>query len=294
MTWRRWIGFLLLCVWSSVGWITSEVLPPRMGVVAGQGLHFLLIGAVALGVAFCRGNGMGSPWTSGWVWIAGAGLGLIGVPFLLLEYVGGMVSGTLVVAGFSLVPVVVILAGGTMRLLVPALVGVAGILLVVPVSLPGSVRGYLGLGLVGIAVIVTGLSLSFMHRLLAGRDLVVSLGLISLVNGVLLGLVGVPTGGVELSWTLLGFEVVRGLLLDAPVIILLVWLVRDLEPHRVSARYLVAPLFTVVEGYLAMRPGWDWRMFVGVLLIGSGAAWLLRADSVEERVGLGLDRDGAR
>jgi hypothetical protein len=284
MTWRRWIGFLLLCVWSSVGWITSEVLPPRMGVVAGQGLHFLLIGAVALGVAFCRGNGMGSPWTSGWVWIAGAGLGLIGVPFLLLEYVGGMVSGTLVV----------ILAGGTMRLLVPALVGVAGILLVVPVSLPGSVRGYLGLGLVGIAVIVTGLSLSFMHRLLAGRDLVVSLGLISLVNGVLLGLVGVPTGGVELSWTLLGFEVVRGLLLDAPVIILLVWLVRDLEPHRVSARYLVAPLFTVVEGYLAMRPGWDWRMFVGVLLIGSGAAWLLRADSVEERVGLGLDRDGAR
>jgi hypothetical protein len=125
MTWRRWIGFLLLCVWSSVGWITSEVLPPRMGVVAGQGLHFLLIGAVALGVAFCRGNGMGSPWTSGWVWIAGAGLGLIGVPFLLLEYVGGMVSGTLVVAGFSLVPVVVILAGGTMRLLVPALVGVA-------------------------------------------------------------------------------------------------------------------------------------------------------------------------
>ena len=37
-------------------------------------------------------------------------------------------------------------------------------------------------------------------------------------------------------------------------VVLFLWLVGAVEPHRVAARYLVAPLLTVIEGYVLLRP----------------------------------------
>ena len=84
-------------------------------------------------------------------------------------------------------------------------------------------------------------------------------------------------------------EVLRGAVFDLPEIWLLVWLMREVPPARLSARFLLAPLVTVLERYTAARVGLDWRQIVAAALICAGAAMLLFRDEPEEIPGLRLE-----
>ena len=81
-------------------------------------------------------------------------------------------------------------------------------------------------------------------------------------------------------------EAARCLLVDGPVLLLTVWLLREMTPVRFAARYLVVPLVTIVEGFLLVRPAWNWTMGAGFVLLAGGCAGLLRADSAEVQAGL--------
>jgi drug/metabolite transporter (DMT)-like permease len=58
-------------------------------------------------------------------------------------------------------------------------------------------------------------------------------------------------------------------------LLLLVWLLREMSPVRLAVRYLLVPLFIVLEGFALLHPPLTVRMAAGLLLLVGGAAYLL-------------------
>ena len=98
-------------------------------------------------------------------------MGLIGIPFLLLDLSQGMRAEVPGVVIFALIPVALIVGLGRMPLLAPALAGLAGVLLLVPSRLPSSMEGWAGLALTVFAAGITAVWLVVLPSLLRGVDL---------------------------------------------------------------------------------------------------------------------------
>ena len=62
-------------------------------------------------------------------------------------------------------------------------------------------------------------------------------------------------------------ELAIALLYDLPLISLLLWLMRDLAPTRLSVRYLAIPQFTFLGGYALFGIGLSPKSIAGVLLL---------------------------
>jgi drug/metabolite transporter (DMT)-like permease len=77
-------------------------------------------------------------------------------------------------------------------------------------------------------------------------------------------------------------------LIDLVEIALLIWLLREMPPIRLSVRYLLIPLFTVIEGYIVLQPQITARLTVGASLLTAGAAWILFARIEENESVLSL------
>jgi drug/metabolite transporter (DMT)-like permease len=58
-------------------------------------------------------------------------------------------------------------------------------------------------------------------------------------------------------------------------LILLVWLLREMTPVRLATRYLVVPLFVVLEGLVILRPLFTARMGAGLILMVGGVGYIL-------------------
>ncbi len=73
--------------------------------------------------------------------------------------------------------------------------------------------------------------------------------------------------------------------METVVAALTVWLLREIDPVRFSARFLVIPLVTIVEGLALLRPEVTGRMVAGMVLLSGGAAWILMTPrEVDEEV----------
>jgi hypothetical protein len=198
-----------------------------------------------------------------------------------------------------MVPVVVLLVvaasnkaereeSGARQLLVPALTGLGGLLLLLPLDFSGSVRGFLMLALVCAAVVLAGVASVWLYRLLRWFRPVEAIAIVGLGNAIFL-----------LGWSVIGEDVVwrwGGLisivstssLVDVVEVVLIVWLLREMPPVRFAARYLVIPLLTILESYAVMRPEWTVRMGFGTLLLAAGAGALLFWKGGEEETVLSL------
>jgi drug/metabolite transporter (DMT)-like permease len=75
---------------------------------------------------------------------------------------------------------------------------------------------------------------------------------------------------------------------DLIQIVLVFWLLREMSPVRFAARYLVIPLLTIVEGYVALRPEVTARMVVGAVLLAGGSVWILFSKASDDGVVLSL------
>jgi threonine/homoserine efflux transporter RhtA len=78
----------------------------------------------------------------------------------------------------------------------------------------------------------------------------------------------------------IGVEVGWGALVDLPLVLLMVWLVREMRPEGFSARFLMVPLVTLLGGLLVLRPGVVWTTWLGLALV-AGASWMLVTDREE-------------
>jgi drug/metabolite transporter (DMT)-like permease len=66
-------------------------------------------------------------------------------------------------------------------------------------------------------------------------------------------------------------------IIDLPALMLLFWLLRSMSAVRMTTRYILAPLLTVLAGIALEQPAITTRMILGTGLMGAGALWLLFA-----------------
>jgi hypothetical protein len=207
----------------------------------------------------------------------------------------------MVVALFALAPVamVVLVAGfesgtgegsGVRGLLMPALAGLAGILLVLPVDTPGSWRevGFAGAAVVG--ALVAAAASVWMHRLLRDFSLVEAAVVCGAANAMYFLVVFAVSGwgSAEWSWSAVAVEAVKAVCFDLPQVVLLLWLLWAVTPMRFAARFLLIPLLSVAEGFALMRPEVGLRVIGGAALVVFGAWRLLTARRRDEEPGLML------
>ncbi|WP_353071416.1 hypothetical protein [Tunturiibacter gelidiferens] len=285
---RVWLAFAALCILSATSWVVprAEGLPA----LELQGLRYGLIGLVAF--LFVRGRvrfrRVGPR-------VAAGGVGFFGVPMVVGEWARVGVPEISRSALFAMVPVVVVMvvaAGdeerGARRFLVPALVGLGGLLLLLPLEFSGSLRGRLMQGAVCLAVVSVGLSSVWLFRLLRGLVLTEAVAIICLSNGVFLLVSSAVREEFVWRWSGLASVVSLSSLVDVAEVVLLVWLLREMMPVRFAARYLVIPLLTLLESYALMRPELTVRVICGVVLLAAGAGMLLALKTGEEETMLSL------
>ncbi|WP_353068948.1 hypothetical protein RBB75_18490 [Tunturibacter empetritectus] len=283
-----WIAFAAVCVLSATSWVVprTEGLPA----LELQGLRYGVIGLVALlsGPRRVRFGSVG-------LRVAAAGVGFFGLPMLAVEWARAGVAETSRIALFAMVPVVVVIVvasgdeeRGARRSLVPALAGLAGLLLLLPLEFSNSLRGRLMQGALCLAVIAVGLSSVWLYRMLRGMALAEALAVVCIGNAVFLLVCSAVRE--ELVWRWSGLASVASLasLVDVAEVVLLVWLLREMAPVRFAARYLVIPLLTLLESYALMRPELTVRVISGVILLAAGAGVLLALEMSEEETMLSL------
>jgi hypothetical protein len=142
MAWRQRVGFFALCAMAASGWLMEGAWPSTLPVAARQCLHELAIAVVVGGFSwrrFARKRAAQRGRWRVWVRLSAASVGLLAVPVALIESTRGGVSAVTVAGLFALAPVG---SGGAdagirragvvndaMRLLGPAVLGLAGVLL---------------------------------------------------------------------------------------------------------------------------------------------------------------------
>jgi drug/metabolite transporter (DMT)-like permease len=297
MRWTQWIASAVFCILSGTSWAIPHEISDGLPTLEQQGVVFGVMGLTALLFAGRRG------WSRSrglrYVRLAAAAAVFFGVPIVVAEYAGGSLPAISRSALFALVPVVVVLAvaagesadreeGGARLFLMPALAGLGGLLLLLPLSFSRSARGWVMLAIVCVSVVLVGLASVWLYRVLRGFAFAVAIAVVGLTNAVFL-----------LVWSAIHEEVVwrgNGLasvvsiasLVDVVEVLLIVWLLREMPPIRFAARYLIIPLLTVLESYVVMRPGWTVRMGFGTVLLAAGGGMLLFLKAGEEETVLSL------
>jgi drug/metabolite transporter (DMT)-like permease len=297
MRWTLWLAFAVLCVLSGTSWAIPREMSGELPVLEQQGILFGVVGVVGLVFAGRRG------WSRrglAYARLAAAAVGFFGVPMVVAEYARGSVPAISRSALFALVPVVVVVmvvaAGeapereerGARLFLIPALVGLGGLLLLLPLQFSGSARGWMMLAVVCAAVVLVGLASVWLYRSLRGFGLAEAIAVMGLANAVFL----LVWNAIREDFVWRGHGLLSvmsiGSLVDVVEVGLIVWLLREMPPVRFAARYLVIPLFTVLESFVLMRPAWTVRMVLGTVLLAAGAGALLFWRVAEEETILSL------
>jgi drug/metabolite transporter (DMT)-like permease len=199
---------------------------------------------------------------------------------------------TSVAVVFALAPVAVVLVWGAVTQesdgtgkLIPSLMGLAGVLLLLPFELPVSARGWgAGAEIVAAMVLVAGAG-AWMYGLLRAVSTTEALVVVGVSNAACLLAWCGAVGSLDWRWRDVADGVWWGWGVGVIVAALTVWLLREMAPVRFSARFLVIPLVTIVEGFVLLRPEVTGRMVVGTVLLAVGTAWMLMTKrQVDEEV----------
>ncbi|RSL15074.1 hypothetical protein EDE15_0550 [Edaphobacter aggregans] len=286
-----WIGFLLLCLLRATAWI----IPSNPDSLPAAEQQALLYGIAGIGAfLFARRGLTHRLGTSAWASLSITSVGLLGLPVVLIGWAQGSITETGISALFAAVPAVVAIGmatgteGAGRKFLTPALVAFGGALLLLPVDLPGSLSGDLKLAGLILAILLVGICSVRMFRLLQSVAYLDAVVIIGLSNAVFLMIYCITNGSFLWRWNQLAPITSIASSIDLIEIALLVWLLRELPPIRLSARYLVIPLLTVIEGYIVLQPQITARLTVGTTLLTASAAWILFARIEENEPVLSL------
>ena len=213
-------------------------------------------------------------------------------PDAVIGLAGGHVSGLTEALVFTLVPVVVVFAvaqqasgfgdDSEVRALVgPALAGVVGAALLIPFEAPASAAGKIWLAALVVSVVASGLAAVSLNRRLQGVDLVAVAALTSglIVCAGAAAFDRAAFAGLVADHRALLLEALLALGMDGPLLLLGLWLLREMLPVGAAARYPVVLLVTIVESYFLMHGSGGWIMAVGAVLMAGSAGWLLRASA---------------
>jgi hypothetical protein len=291
------VAFAALCILSGTSWVIPREISDGLPALELQSLLFGVIGLAALiltvrGVRFRAGVSL-------YARLAVAGVVFFGIPLVISEYARGSVAENSRSALFAMVPVVVVLtvaagdaAGiderGARRFLIPALVGVGGLLLLLPMEFSRSGRGWAILAVVCAAVILAGVASVWLYRLLRGVVFADAVAVIGMSNAVFLFVWSIVHEENVWRWSGLASAISISSMADVTELLLILWLMREMPPIRFTSRYLVIPLLTILESYVLIRPEWTIRMVAGTVLLAAGAGTLLFLKPGEEDTVLSL------
>jgi drug/metabolite transporter (DMT)-like permease len=288
--WTIWAAFAGLCVLVSSSKLLPAVAADSTSSTAQQSCFYGVVGLIALMIAGRR------LWTRIerrellWLQLAGVSVLLLGIPAVVSEWARDGLSDITQASLFALVPflVVVVAMGreptagedlGVRRFFAPALAGFGGVLLLLPFNFPASLRGRMMAGVLLVAIVLVGIASEWIYRLLRGFEMMEAFSIVCLSNAVVLGacsLANLPFAG---SWSGASSLISISSFCYLLELLLLVWLLREMPPARLAARFLVVPLLVVVEGLVILRPAFTVRMAAGLILLAGGAGYLLFSKS---------------
>jgi drug/metabolite transporter (DMT)-like permease len=276
-----WAAFGALCLLLASSWLlpatTIEASP-----IAQQSCFYAAVGLVGWGFSYRQlfARLKRREWLC--LRLAGVSVLLLGLPVVLGEWARDGISDISRAALFGLVPFVVVVVAmmrevepGVRRFFAPALAGFGGALLLLPFNFPASLRGRIMFGVLLVTIVLVGFASESVYRMLRGFGMMEVLVVVCLSNAVFLAachFAGLPFAE---SWSSASSLISIHSLYSLVELLLLVWLLREMSPVRLAVRYLVVPLFTVLEGFAFLRPAPTVRMGAGLVLLVGGAAYLL-------------------
>ncbi len=285
---RHGIAFGVFSLFVSSHWLVDAQWPGTLPPLLTQSLHYAVASAVILPLLPLKKIELKTSWPN-FLHISFASLLLLGAPALLQQFAGA-VSPDTSVSLYAMVPLWVVLGIATMNnegsraLLMPALAGLAGLLLLLHWQVPSSATGVFGFGLVAVGVLLTAIGSVWMHKLTRDRSRLNAAVVIAMSNAMVLGCVGLVRG--ERISNVASTDFIA-MLVDVPQFLMLIWLVCELTPEQVASRFLLVPLVTLLEGVVMLSAPLDARMVMGILLLLFGAGSLLFGER-ESTVSLGL------
>lgn len=216
------------------------------------------------------------------------GIGLFVVPAGLIEIAKGFIDDSTRVALFSLVPVLAVVfephlgfASAQQRFgLAAGLIAVAGTLLVFPLELPQTGPAALAfMGIVASAASVAAANCIGVRIVCepASPSMFSFAAIAAGSAALILGAIGALANRRTLSFP----HVNAWSAVDLLALVLLFWLMRRMTAVGMTTRFLVAPLLANLIGLAFIRPGVQWRGWLGLLLVALGAGWLLLAPERE-------------
>jgi drug/metabolite transporter (DMT)-like permease len=277
---RVWAAFGLFCVLSGSTWMLAAVFafdwPPLLRLGFHDAVVCLLLSAAGLALR------KPARWRA-LVSVAGWGAVLLAGPELLSAGAGGRVGATTQVTVLGITPVLTVLLRsqaeeGTMRRLMPAVLAVGGLALVIPVAWPTSLAGadwLAGMLAGGLCLAYAGIRL---YWLLQEVPLLWAAAAAS-AGAALAGGMGALLSGEFASWSRRRVlsEAGWGVAVDTPLLLLMIWLLRRMEPVGFSSRFVLVPVVTILSAIMVTRPEVGWTGWLGLtiaavagVVLGSG------------------------
>jgi drug/metabolite transporter (DMT)-like permease len=280
---RIWLALAALCLLSGSGWIADQFYPSVFNGPLHTITHEILIAILFARFAINRSRPLT---TRLWSELAFAGIALLALPQIMIAGAGGSVASSTVLLVFALCPAIVVFLAAQqpaatndnpLTALLPALAGLGGFALLVPFTWPQHLQGQLWLIAIFFSAVLSAVAALRLHRILpaagASRAVAVICGAAAIFS---IPFFNLGQNDTPSTPTLLLVEALRCLLLDAPAVFLLVWLLQKMPPIAISARYFLIPLVTIIESYLIERPHAVWTVYAGVLLMAISAFVLIR------------------
>jgi drug/metabolite transporter (DMT)-like permease len=298
---------LLSLLWAAEtlrGELLPNLMPDPLPHWLGLALPFALLAILSAFYAFMRRRqrpGTRETWTA-----IGIGAGMFVLPAVLMSLASAQVTGYTRTVLFTLVPVFAVVFepyfGGSERKeisggLVAALAAMAGALCIFPAQGPDSVEIGVGFCVVVLAAACVAAANCWAVRQAERISLAPLAAIASATAALSFAAMSAVLEHAEwrwplhwtLHWTLLAPSLLWSGLVELPGLLLLFWLMARLSAVRMTTRYIVAPLLTILVGSVLLRSSLQWRTWAGLLLMSASAAYLLFAPEREpERTGLGL------
>lgn len=276
--------FTLLCMWEASQWLLPALSLEPLPFLWLMAASFTLL-AFGLGLRerVRIGEGRGA-------WLGLLSALAVGAPMALLAVAQRYFAAEVAVAALAGVPVVMVVTAqvlsttddGAADALLPAIAGLAGALLLIPVGLPGSALGWIGFGLDLVAVLLAGVFGVLAHRAATAKGAGTSVLQMAIGNAITLVVVVAVlslTRPAQLeTYAAPGSAVVAiSLAADVLTALAMLLLLREQKPLGFASRFLIIPLLGAVEAYLSLQPTLSIRAISGLLLMAGAATLLLRS-----------------
>lgn len=288
--WTIWAAFAGLCLLVSSSRLLPAVAADSTSSIAQQSCFYGAVGLIALIIAGRRLLVRIKQRKLLLLQLAGVSILLLGMPAVVSEWARDGLSDITQTALFALVPFLVVvvamarepIAGedlGVRRFFAPALAGFGGILLLLPFNFPVSVRARVMWGVLLAAIVLVGFASEWIYQLLRGFEMIEAFSIVCLSNALFLAACSVVISPSSGSWSTASSLISLSSLCYLLELFLLIWLLREMPPVRLAARFLVVPLLAILEGLAILRPAFTVRMAAGLLLLTGGAGYLLLSKS---------------